>query len=365
MTSWSELRSELKAFRASLDDRTTWQACLLKAVVFEISQHARNRLALALVVFFIPMWLGLVKGILPSNPVDFHSAVADGVLRVPANELATISGAINAVTLIIGFMMFAAVRRSSDFDSRLVLAGYSRACLLAAKLVALVVISVAVASYAGVVMTLYWDPRLPWWLGFSLFMSGLTYGGMGIVLGLVLSTELAGMFVIIMISLVDVMIQNPVINPTSSQDVVRFLPTYGAMQTGAAAGFTDQGSLGYASIALLWLVGFACVGVAAFYMRTKDHAQHAPVPETRGSTPAVVVVATRADGTLEVRSMSGPVVVCSHLAPCETKCEVPAPRAKPRAPRRSRSATAAAAPASHTAVPSHTAVSTHTAAASS
>lgn len=352
MTSWSELRADLRALRASLDDRTTWRACLVKAVIFEISQHARNRLALALVVFFIPMWLGLVKSIIPGNAVDFHSAVADRVLTVPANQLATISGAINAVTLIIGFMMFAAVRRSSDFDTRLVLAGYSRPCLLTAKLVALVVISGAVALYAGVVMTLFWDPQLPWWLGFSLFMSGLTYGGMGIVLGLVLSTELAGMFVIIMISLVDVMIQNPVINPSSNQDVVRFLPTYGAMQTGAAAGFTDQGSVGYASIALVWLVGFGCVGMAAFYLRTKDHAQHAPVPETRGSTPAVVVVATRADGTLEVRSMSGPVVVCSHLAQCETACEVPAPRAKPRAPRRSRGTTAATAPASHTAATS-------------
>jgi hypothetical protein len=60
MTSWSELRSELRALRAALDDRTTWQACLVKAVVFEVSQHARNRLALALVVFFIPSWLGLV-----------------------------------------------------------------------------------------------------------------------------------------------------------------------------------------------------------------------------------------------------------------------------------------------------------------
>lgn len=188
-------------------------------------------------------------------------------------------------------------------------------------------------------MTVFWDPLHPWLLGFSLFMSGLTYGGMGIVLGLVLSTELAGMFVIIMISLVDVMVQNPVINPSSNQDVVRFLPTYGAMQTGAAAAFTDVGSTAYASIGLLWLAGFGCVGTVAFYLRTKDHARHAPVLEPRVSTPAVVTVAVRGDGTLEVRSTSGPVVVCSHLLPCETKCEVPAPRTKPRTPRRPRTTT--------------------------
>ncbi len=287
-----------------------------KAIGFEISQHVRNRLALVLVVFFIPTWIVLVEKLLPDQPIAYRSDVVGDVLMVPSNRLATISGAINAVTLIVGFMMFAAMRRSGDFDQRLVLAGYSRVSLLLAKLTALLLTSGLVALYATGVMTLLWDPRQWGPLALGLLVSALTYGGMGIVLALVLPTELAGMFMIIMISLVDVIVQNPVINQSADQGIVKFMPTYGAMQASAAAAFTDRAAIGYAVIGTLWLAGFALVSVIAFCVRTRDHAKHDPVPDTPTSIPAVVTVTTRADGSLEVRAVSGPVLLCSHLDNC-------------------------------------------------
>ncbi len=300
----------------SLDERTTWQAVLLKGIGFEVAQHCRNRLALALVVFFIPSWMGLVCAIIPAEPIDFHSWVLHGTLRVDANQLAMITGGINAVTLIVGFMMFASVRRSGDFDQRLVLAGYPRWCLLLAKAVALLLVAALVAVYAGLVMTVFWDPVQPWLLGFGLFVGALTYGGLGIVLGLVLTSELAGMFVIIMISLVDAMVQNPITNPSSDLDVMRFLLAYGAMQASAVAGFTDRGAVAHALIGVAWLGLFAVIGFTAFHRRTRDHARHAPPV----SEPAAVTVTTLADGSIAVRSFTGPVVLCSQLARCPSEC---------------------------------------------
>lgn len=326
----------------SLDERTTWQAILLKGIAFEVTQHSRNRLALALVVFFIPSWMGLVCAIIPAEPIDFHSWVVHSALRVDANELAMITGGINAVTLIVGFMMFASVRRSGDFDQRLVLAGYPRWCLLLAKAVGLLLVAAVVAVYAGLVMTVYWDPVQPWLLGFALFVGGLTYGGLGIVLGLVLSSELAGMFVIIMVSLVDAMVQNPITNPSSDLDVMRFLLAYGAMQAGTVAGFTDHGALGHALIGVAWLGLFAVVGFTAFHRRTRDHARRAPAV----GEPAAVTVTRQADGSIAVRSFTGPVVLCSQLAQCPSGCTAapapaaPAPVARSRRPRRTVTATA-------------------------
>ncbi|GAA1305044.1 hypothetical protein GCM10009634_66260 [Saccharothrix xinjiangensis] len=308
-----------RSFRSALADETTWQASLAKAIGFEVAQHVRNRLALALVLFFIPTWLAIVDAVIPSDSVDYHSKVVGGPLSVDANELATVSGAINAVTLIIGFMMFAAVRRSSAFDQRLVLAGHSRAVLLLAKLAGLVLVAAVVAAYAGFVMAFFWDPRQPGLMVLSLFTSGLTYGGLGIVLGLALSTELAGMFVIIMVSLVDVMVQNPVINPADAQAVVRFLPTYGSMQAGAAAGFTDRGAAGYACLGPAWLTAFSLIGLVAFHRRTRDHARYAPAT----APSAAVTITTRADGSLVVTSLAGPVVLCTRLPQCPSGCEAP------------------------------------------
>jgi hypothetical protein len=345
MTAWTTLSQKVGAVTGALDDRTTWRASLVKAVVFDIAQHSRNRLALALVVFFIPAWIGLVKAVLPDRRVEFHSKVAGRALSVPADELITISGAINAVTLIVGFMMFAAVRRSGEFDQRLVLAGYPKSSMLLAKLAGLLLVSGVVAAYAAAVMTLHWEPRQVWLIGVSLFVSGLTYGGMGFVLGLVLSTELSGMFVIIMVSLVEVMLQNPVTNPSSDQSIVRFVPTFGAMQAGTTAGFTDQASLGYSLLGLLWLTAFGTISATAFHRRTKDHARHDDTAAAGlAADPAVVTLTTRADGTLEVRSTTGPVVLCAQLPQCPAGCSnEPAGPAKPvRPPHRAAAATGSA-----------------------
>jgi hypothetical protein len=263
----------------------------------------------------------VVHVVLPGRPIEFHSAVVDRAVTVAADQLALISGAINAVTLIVGFMMFTAVRRSNDFDQRLVLAGYSRPCLLLAKLVALFLVAAVVSVYAAVVMTFFCDPHSTGALGLSLFASALTYGGLGVVLGLALSTELAGMFVIIMTSLVDVMVQNPVINPAENTGVLRFLPTYGAMQSGVAATFTDGGSAAHLLLGPLWFLVFALLALAAFHRRTRNRAEHTELVPADVTT-AVVTLTSRPDGSIVLESRSGPVVVCSHLT-CENSCAPP------------------------------------------
>jgi ABC-2 type transport system permease protein len=310
MTTVQTLLTGARRWRAEVAHGTTWQASLLKAVGFEAAQHARNRLALVLVVFFIPVWLAIVRGIIPGRPIVYQSRIAPAPVTVDASQLALISADLNAVTLIIGFMLFAAVRRSREFDQRLVLAGYSRPCLLLAKLIALVLVALVVSCYATVVLSMFTDPRQPGLLFVSLFSSGLVYGGLGVALGVAVSTELAGMFVIIMVSLVDVMVQNPVINPGRNQTALQFLPTYGPMQSAVAGTFTGGGSFGYVMLGPLWLLVFAAFGLAAFYLRTKDHTQHPPDPGG-----ATVIIRLRGDGTFEVESRRGAVVVHTETDP--------------------------------------------------
>lgn len=294
----------------------TWSDALSDATRYEIAQHARNRVALALVLLFIPIWLSLVHAIIPAEPIGFDYRVADEMLTVDANRLSMISAAMNAVTLIIGFMMFSAVRRSSDFDRRLVLAGYPRSALLLAKLLALVLSTGIVAVYAAVAMLLFWAPEQFIPLLLSLFVSGLTYGGIGIVLGVVFRTELAGMFLIIMISLVDVMVQNPIITPSTRGGVIGLLPTHGAMQSAVGASFTDDLGVHYLFFGFMWLLVSMLFGLVAFQRRTRDYTQEGESPAQHGhheERVATVVVTPAADGSLLVRSTTGPILLCSRL----------------------------------------------------
>jgi ABC-2 type transport system permease protein len=315
---------------------TAWTPSLREATKFQIVQHARNTFALILVLLFIPSWLSLIQAIIPSDVIEFGYRPADEVLSVDASRLAMVSGAINAVTLIVGFMMFAAVRRSGEFDQRLVLAGYSRSSLLVAKLVALGVAAGVVAAYATVVMYMFWGPRQSWLIMASLLTAGLVYGGIGVALGVIFRSELPGMFLIIMISLVDVMIQNPIINPASDTDLLILLPTYGAMQTAVGGAFTNDVAPRYLLVSLQWLAALAIFGLVAFYMRTRDHHQRAgdvgSVPHRPGA--ATVIMTSRDDGSLVVRSTTGAVMLCSRLtqAPMDLETAARSCRCSPVGP---------------------------------
>ncbi|MFD7863580.1 ABC transporter permease [Streptomyces sp. NPDC057682] len=259
--------------------------------------HARNRFAMLLVVVYIPVWIGLAYVAIPGHPAPFRLRATGEILSPPGNHLTQITGALNAVTLIAGFMMFAATFTGGAFDRRLAMAGYPRHHLVLAKLTALTLVCSAVAVYATAAAGFAWTPHQPAALAVALFCAALTYGALGVVLGSVLRREVEGMFAILMISILDVALQNPLSSSGSDSAVVRFLPTYGAVQAAMAAAFSDAPVGQGLAVQLLWLAGASCAGYLVFRRRTRDAlparrtgripapARTAVQPEQRRATP--------------------------------------------------------------------------------
>ncbi|MFD5029319.1 ABC transporter permease [Streptomyces sp. NPDC058220] len=243
--------------------------------------HARNRFAMLLVVLYIPVWIALAYVTIPDRPAPFRLRATGEVLTPPGNHLTQITGALNAVTLIAGFMMFAATFTGGAFDRRLAMAGYPRRHLVLAKLSALSVVCAAVAAYATAAAGFAWSPRQPLMLAAALFCAALTYGALGVVFGSVLRREVEGMFAILMISIIDVALQNPLSSSGSDSAVVRFLPSYGAVQASMSAAFSTAPVAPGLAIQLLWLLGAALAGFMVFRRRTRD----ALPPERKRRTP--------------------------------------------------------------------------------
>ncbi|MBF6079500.1 hypothetical protein IU498_33245 [Nocardia beijingensis] len=154
--------------------------------------------------------------------------------------------------MIIGFMMFAATFSSGAFDRRLSMAGYPRVALALAKIACLVVASLVVCSYATAVICCYWSPRQPVLLAAPLFGAAMTYGALGVALGALLRREVEGMFAIAMISCVDMAVQNPIASVGADSELVRWLPSYGAMQASTAAGLSDATPFAVFAVQLAW-----------------------------------------------------------------------------------------------------------------
>ncbi|WP_369173069.1 ABC transporter permease [Streptomyces sp. R28] len=240
------------------------------ATRYGLVEHARNRFAMLLVAVFLPVWVMMTGWAIAKEPVQFRLHGTGHVLTAGGDKITQITGALNGVTLIIGFMMFAATFSNGAFDRRLSMAGFPRVPLGLAKVACLVIASVVVCSYATAVICCFWSPRQPVLLGAALFCTAMTYGALGVALGTLLRREVEGMFAVVMISVVDLGLQNPLASGGAGSDMVRWLPSYGAMQAATAAGFSSTAPAVDFAVQLAWFTAIGLIGLLAFHRRTRS-----------------------------------------------------------------------------------------------
>ncbi|MEU0427671.1 hypothetical protein ABZ235_29470 [Streptomyces canus] len=247
-----------------------WRAYTV-ALRFSVLSHARNRLALLMAVFFVPVWIWVVKVTAYPTPVVFRLRAVGVEVSSSVDRIFQISSALHALTVITGFVTFRATFTARDMDERLVLAGYPRPQLLLAKVTTLIGVSMTLSLYATVLLRVSWPVLQPVPLCVSLAVASLAYGGIGLLAGSLLRGELEGFFLIVMTTFLDTSLQNPVTNPYAQQSGLGALPLFGPAQGANAAAFTHVDPGWSVLRALLWCVLCACAGMVAFCLRTRFH----------------------------------------------------------------------------------------------
>ncbi|MGW0336879.1 ABC transporter permease [Streptomyces sp. NPDC003011] len=255
-----------------------WWSCFGTAMRFAVIEQARNKLALLIVVLFVPLWMTLAFEVVARIPLRFYVRPVGRYVVMDGNVVAQVTGGLQSLALVVGFMMFVATARSALFDRRLVQAGYPRSCLALAKCSSLVLVAATVAFYATAWVHVYWRPAQPVVFAAGMFAGSLVYGGIGIVLAAVVRSELAGMFLAILISAIDLLLQNPMFNPAADSVLMQYLPAYGAVQSSVAAAVLHAVPWSCLLLGAGWAVGMAAMGMAAFAVRTR-----------RGSSAAEVI----------------------------------------------------------------------------
>jgi hypothetical protein len=241
----------------------------LAATRYTLIEQARNRLALGLLLVFLPVWYFLLGAAIERGPVAFRLSATGQFLTVDAHNVTVLTSGANAIALICGFTIFAATRKGAAFDRRLVLCGLRQPVLLAAKLTALAGVALAVSAYSTLVLLAFWRPEsiVLVWLGY--FLVALVYGAFGLLLGVLVQSELAGFFLIIMVGLLDTAFQIPVENPAGNKDFLHFFPAHGPIQLAVAGGFAEQLPFSMVLLSLAWVAGFSLLGLAIFWRRTR------------------------------------------------------------------------------------------------
>lgn len=261
----------------------------LTSVRFALIEQARNRFAIGLLLIFVPVWDAFFGATIAATPVAFKLQSTGAFLQVNGHDITVLTSGFNAITLVIAFMIFTAARRNAAFDRRLVLAGLPQPVAMAAKTVALIVVAALVSLYAALVLQLFVHSMVfgAVWLGYTL--DALTYGALGLVLGVLVSSELAGFFLIIMVSLLDTTLQVPVENPLANKSFLAAFPSYGPMQVAVSGGFGHGIPGGSVTLALAWFFGFALVGLVIFWLRTRAWTSRARSHDGAVQTPVAPV----------------------------------------------------------------------------
>jgi ABC-2 type transport system permease protein len=256
------------------------------AVRLTLAAQVRNRLAWVLLAVFVPVWYLILGSMTPHKGVTFRLRAADATVVVDGHNLTLITAGLSAITLITGFVVFAAVRRSLPFDRRLVLSGYRHGALIAAKTSAALAQAVGIGAYAALVMLVFWRPAGIWAIAVTFILGAATYAAFGLLVGVLVRGDLEGFFLIIMISMLDTFLENPVDNPLANRPVLEFFPSYGVTQFAGAGVFHHQALASMVALSLAWTAAFALLGLVVLRLRLPRPAQPARVASAGSPEPA-------------------------------------------------------------------------------
>jgi hypothetical protein len=97
----------------------------------------------------------------------------------------------------------------------------------------------------------------------------MTYGALGLMLGVLVRGDLEGFFLIIMIGLFDTFLQNPVGNPLANKPVLQYFPSFGPTQFAVGGAFDHVALWPYLALGVGWAAALATVGLIVFRIRTR------------------------------------------------------------------------------------------------
>jgi ABC-2 type transport system permease protein len=237
------------------------------AVRHSLAAQSRNRLAWVLLVLFVPGWYLLIGSMIPHRGAAFILRSNGTRLVVDGHDLTLITAGLSAITLITGFVVFAATRRAIPFDRRLILSGYRPAALITAKTTAALAVAAAVGGYAAVVILAFWRPAALWSVAVAFVLAAASYAALGLLVGVLVRGDLEGFFLIIMTAMLDTFLENPVDNPLANKPILEFFPSYGPTQFAAAGAFHHQALPAMVALSLAWTAAFTLLGLAVLRLR--------------------------------------------------------------------------------------------------
>jgi hypothetical protein len=231
---------------------------------------SRHRAAVTL-LFVVPTVLyALIQATAGERLVPFQlSATGGAILAGSERTLSLLFMGSTAMCGLMAFLAFVLTWRPIQTDRRLVFEGYRPAELLLAKIIVIAVASTVVAIYVAMLLLCFHQPSRWGGVLIGFLFAGLLYGLLGIVVGVVSRSELAGILAILLLVNVDPgWLQNPVFYAGAhNRAIIDWLPSHHPCQLVMLSAYTARPLAGEATLCVVWLLGLGAAAGAGYRLR--------------------------------------------------------------------------------------------------
>jgi hypothetical protein len=225
----------------------------------------RTPVLLALLVVAPAYVISVFTTVAPDGPARVH--VAGETVRTTLPKAFPAFTTPMTAALLAGIAGLFLMGTAADADARLVVAGFRAREVVLARLGLLVGIAAVATAVSGGVMLTAFTPESVGWFFLGVGLTALVYGMVGVLAGVVLD-RLAGVYVILFGSMIDLFIfQNPL--ATDAPAAATYLPGHFPLVLAMDAGFTGGVDLVTLGWALAYLAVLTVAATTAFALELR------------------------------------------------------------------------------------------------
>lgn len=235
-------------------------------------EYRRNRVLWALLVVVPVVFIGMAINVTLDTPGPIGLVESGRHFTAFLSERRTHAATMVPITsaFLAGLTGLFVVTGSAGGDRRLVLAGFRPREVLAGRL-GVVAAATALTTVVAIAISAAWySPRQ--WVVFvaANLMIALTYAMLGVLIG-PLTGRIGGLYLMLLLTFIDVGLGQSVMFPAGPPAWGAFLPARGASRVMIDGAFTEHfDQLGYLLLGLAWLVGLTVAASAVFRRRTSS-----------------------------------------------------------------------------------------------
>ncbi len=248
-------------------------ARIITSLFMILRMMLRRRIVLILLVVIPIVFFSIVSITTPEKKVPFRLSSLSEKTFIVAGEkqIALVFFAVAIAGFLMSFLAMNLIQRNSTINRRLVLCGYHPLELLFSNLLSLLVTIALISVYVGLLASAFFPVLHLGMLMVSLALTGFVYGCYGLVVGTLITGELEGILLIVLLANIDAgWLQNPIFYAEAqNQAIIHYLPAYFPSQSAIIATFTDYSGLTASLNSLLYGSGFLAFSMLIFYFKMR------------------------------------------------------------------------------------------------